>query len=100
MEPQTAFIRAESTVELDTKTTVYTVIALVILPGNPKDNLPFGLDKAMKNPGFDIFRMVVQNRTKAIQYLFDGLVKFDLAVVAFQYFFVNFLNSSTCVRWH
>jgi hypothetical protein len=96
MESKTTFVWAKGTVELKSKSAVDMNVALIVLPGDAKYNLPFRFDQSLKNPGLDVFRMLLEYRPQTIQHFFYRLVEFHLAGIAFENLFVNALDYSVC----
>src|SRR6185312_14382265 len=78
MKAQTAFEWAEGRVELNAKASIDLHLPLVVNPRHTEDDLPFRLANAFDQRRFGIVGMFGDNRTKAIENLAHGLVKFIL----------------------
>ena len=76
MESQATFVWPDGTVHLDAEPAVHVHLTLIILPGHPKHDHPFGLDDSLDNLFFTEFRMLIENQRQRFDHLLHRLVKF------------------------
>ena len=82
MEAQTALVRADGAVHLDTETAIDLDLALIIDPGNPENNCPLRFAHALQDAGGQIVRIGFKKRPETAQDFFHGLMEFGLVRVA------------------
>src|SRR5690606_5748941 len=92
VKAHTALVGAESTVELDAKAPVDMDLALVVLPGDAKDDLSFGFTNALDNLLVGKFGVLHQYGAQGFQDFVDRLVKFAFPRVSVQDFLENRLQ--------
>src|SRR5690606_14810656 len=73
MEPQAALVRAQRRIELNAKTAVDLHLALIIHPGNTKDDLPLWLADTLDQTVIGIFGMLGNDASEALENLAHGL---------------------------
>ena len=62
MEAQAAFVRTDGAVHLNAKTSVDVHLALVVHPGHPEHDHPFGFHNALDGIGAAILGIAIKNR--------------------------------------
>src|SRR5690606_16264117 len=92
VEPQPALVRAEGAVELDAELTVDVDAALVVLPGDPEDDLPLRLADPLDDLRVGVLGVLVHGGPDAFQDLAHGLVELPFTRVARQYVLVDALQ--------
>src|SRR6266571_3394721 len=81
MKSQPAFVRADCTVHLDSKSAVHVDVALIVLPRNAKHDHAFRLDDPLENLGLPIFGVTIENERQRLDNFLNGLMKLRLAWV-------------------
>ncbi len=75
MKSQPAFVRADGTVHLDSKSAVHVDIPLIVLPGDTKHNYALRFDDPLENFRFAIFGVTIEHERKRLDNLLDRLMK-------------------------
>ena len=94
METETALVRTDSGIELNSVTAVDSDFAFVVDPGDSERYLSLGLGESFKKTGFLVFGMCVYNFFERGKDFFDGLDEFRFGRVARFYRFNGSLNVS------
>ena len=89
MKTDTAFVGAQSGIELHAEAAIDLLGARIVDPRHPEDDLPFGLEQPSDDGGVGVLGVLVDDWAQAGQNLVDGLVEFDLARVAASDFLVD-----------
>ena len=84
MEPCAPLIGTQGGIELNTESAIDPHLSLIIDPGDPENDLPFGFAQALDQSLIEIGRMLGDNRSQTFQDLPDRLVKFRFAGIALQ----------------
>src|SRR5699024_1054495 len=82
VEPQPALERPQRAVELHAETAVDVHLALIVLPRNAEDDLPFRFAEPLDDLGLGVVRVLAQHHAHAFEDLAYGLVELDLTGVA------------------
>jgi hypothetical protein len=82
MKAQAPLIGTQGTVEFDAEAPVDLDLALVVAPGDAKDNLAFRFTDALDNLVVSKLRVFDQDRAERFENFGGGLVKFSLTWVA------------------
>ena len=85
VEAHSAFVRAESRVELHSERAVDLYVTGVIDPGNPEDDLTFGLAEPFERREFQVFGVLVHDRAQGIENFLYRLVKLRLSRVTLEH---------------
>ncbi|MNI45723.1 hypothetical protein D3C73_1001620 [compost metagenome] len=89
MEAETAFVRADGTVELNPVAAVHTDLPGVVNPWNTEGDGALRLDKPFQNGLLLILRMAGQHRYKRLQNFFDRLMELPFQRIAARHFLVD-----------
>src|SRR5205807_5571207 len=81
MKSQSAFVRADRAVHLDSEPALHVDLAFVVLPRDPEHDHAFRLDNSLENFRFAIARVSIQNQRERLDYFLDRLVKLGFARV-------------------
>ena len=82
MEAQTALVRADRGVELHAVAAVHLHLALVVGPGDAELDHALRFDDALEHASLLVFRVLGDNRLKALEDFLDGLQELGLVAVA------------------
>src|SRR3974390_387250 len=75
MKPQTALIWTNSAAHLDTKTTIYLDVPVIIHPGHAENDYAFRFHETFQDPGLLILRMPGQCGAQRLQHFLNGLME-------------------------
>ncbi len=89
MESQTSLIWSDCAVHPYPVSSVYLYLPLVIHPGNPEHNYPFGFRNSFQDSSLTILRIPVQYRLNTFQDLFYSLMKFLFTRISVLYYSQN-----------
>ena len=83
VQSDTALVRTDSGVELDTETSVYLYLAVVVNPRNAEDDLSLRLNDSVENACVDEVLSLFSNRLKGLENLSYRLNELRLAGISF-----------------
>ena len=93
MKSQTALVRTDCVVELNTVSSVDMSLTVIVNPGNSENNLSVGFGYSFKNSVSSVlFLMLCNNGAQRIENFFDSLKKFGLILKSFGYLRKYFVN--------
>jgi hypothetical protein len=96
MQPQSALIGADRTVELHAETAINLNTTLIIDPGYPEYDLPLRLDNPVENPCANPFGMLLRDWIQALKDFQDSLMKFLFVGIAFDHLMIGAIESIHC----
>ncbi len=81
MESQPTLVRPQSTIELDSESTIDVDVALVVFPWHAEDDLPFGLAEPLDHALLRQVGALREHRAERVEHLAHRLVKLRLTRV-------------------
>ena len=88
MEPKTALVRTDCRIKLNSETSVYLNVAVVVNPRNSELNEPFRFNKSVDYSGLYNIRSFFYNRLEAFKYFLYCLKKFFFTLVSLAYLII------------